>query len=289
MLKLNVFTFFLILSTSFLSACSTPKTPQQVTQVFWQSVLDGKTEEIVKYSTLTDSKQYDHFSKSWENYRPSLGKIVIEGENARIETNFTASADTKDEKRLFTTHLVQRDGNWLVDYARTKEEIQGGVIGNLLGKLGQAGKQLSSQLDETAGNLDIKLKRMGDELEALAKSLDEKTKSSVNKLSDELRKNLLDLEQSIQRALQDKDRNWSEHDRSVLNEVSKDLQNDKNRLANSNVDAIAVSSRNVGEIQQRLSSIDEQISGELKKQWLELSQDFEKNLQEIIDELAEDD
>lgn len=288
MLKRNSLKSFFFLLVLILLSCSAPNTPQQVTQAFWQSVLENKSDGIVKYSTLTDSKQYDHFSKNWQNYQLSFGKVVIDGEDASVECKFSSTSEPGRD-RVFATHLVRRDEKWVVDYAKTNEDIQGGPIGSLLGQITQAGKALSKQLGEEASHLDIKLKQMGEELEALTKSLESKAKPSVDKLAAELRKNLKALEQSIQRALKDKDRNWSEHDRNELTEISADLQKDNDSLANPSVSAIAASSKNVGEIQQRLNSIDEHISGEHKKRWVELSQEFEKKIQDIIDELAEDD
>jgi len=272
-----------------LVACSGPKTPQEVAQAFWKSVLENDVGDIVKYSTLTDAKQYDHFSKNWSGYTATWGKLVIEGEKASVGSRFEISGDKEKETREFTTRLIKRNDQWMVDYASTNEEVQGGVIGNLLGQLSTAGKNLSQQLGEAASGFDIQLKRMGDELDKLAKSLDSKTKKSVDKFADDLRERIEELEQSIQKALKDKDKDWSEDDKKVLNEVSNDLKQDKERLSQPSIEAIASSSKNVGQSQLRLNSLDESGSSDYKKRWRDLTKKFEDSVDDIIDELSNED
>ena len=54
-----------------LSACGKPETPQEVSQVFWQSVIDNDIAAVVKHSTLGSEKGYDAFSRDWTGMIPS--------------------------------------------------------------------------------------------------------------------------------------------------------------------------------------------------------------------------
>ena len=57
-----------------LSSCQSPEAPQQVAQHFWQAVIEDKPDEVVKYSTLVDVKDYDRFSANWGGFQPSRVK-----------------------------------------------------------------------------------------------------------------------------------------------------------------------------------------------------------------------
>ena len=289
MLMLNSKKLVFVLPILFLIACSNPNTPQDVAQEFWQSVISNKPEKVVKYSTLTDSKQFDHFSKNWKGYQFGAGKVVIEGDKASVDSNFTSSAGSDEKPRTFMTRLVHRNQRWIVDYDQTRKEMQGGVIAQVLESVNQAGENLKTQIREIADNLDIKLERMGDELDALSATIDAKAKDNINQFAAEIRESIKKLELSIQQALKDKGNNWSEQDRNTMNEISLGLREDDERLSKPSLGAIAVSSRHVGKIQRQLSAIDNRVSENQKNQWHELSQEIEKQIQQVVDEFTADD
>lgn len=77
-LLLSVCTLLLV------SACFSPKTPQEVTQAFWQAVIEDDKAGVVKYSTLANEKSYARFSHDWNGYQPRWGKLVIDQTRARF-------------------------------------------------------------------------------------------------------------------------------------------------------------------------------------------------------------
>ena len=114
-----------------LSGCFGPSTPAEVGQAFWEAVLADDKSNVVEYSTLTNEKYYDHFSKDWVDYQLSLGKLVIDKQQASIETKLDSPTNSGKENRRFTTYLVLQDNIWKVDYERTGHSIRGGVLGGL--------------------------------------------------------------------------------------------------------------------------------------------------------------
>jgi len=272
-----------IASLSILIACSAPSSPQEVTQAFWDSVVKGDVDDVVKYSTLTDTKQYDNFSKSWEAYSPSVGRITIDSDRASIETKLSAKGNSGEETRAFTTHLVKRDKRWLVEYSDTRDDVQGGPLGGLLGKLDRAGKSLTQQIGEAANDLDIELKRLGEKIEKRADSLDKETRQNIDAISEKMRRHIDELQQSIQRAL--KDNKWSDKDRQVLHEVSDDLNTEQERLSGDDLDSIATSSKNIGKSQRRLNDINAENADGYKKDWNARLIDIRNNISELVDKL----
>lgn len=283
MKKNRIISILGVVSLSFLISCSAPSTPQQVTEAFWNSVVKGDVDDVVKYSTLTDNKQYDNFSKSWEAYSPSLGRITIENDRASIETRLSSSANSDEKTRSFTTHLVKRDNHWLVEYSDTREDVQGGPLGGLLGKLDQAGKSLSRHIGEAASDLEIELKQLGEKIEKRADSLDKETRQNINDISEKMRRHLDELQRSIQRAL--KDKQWSDQDRQALHEISDDLDTEQERLSGDDLDSIATSSRNIGRSQRRLNNINTENADSYKKDWNARLRDIRNNLSELVDKL----
>lgn len=69
--------FALLCAVLMLSACS-EKTPQETAELFWEAVISNDAADALKYSTLTDPREYDGFTRNWTGYQASWGKIVIE-------------------------------------------------------------------------------------------------------------------------------------------------------------------------------------------------------------------
>jgi len=278
--------FVLACAISLLSACFAPQSPQEVTQAFWDAVVQGDAEGAVEYSTLTTGKSYDGFDKEWSGYQPTTGKIVIDGNEASVDSRFIRKTDNGKEQRLFTTHLVRRNEVWLVDYARTAEEVRGGVLGNIFGALTQFGNDLSRQLQSSSSDFNADMERMSKELEEKSNALGEEASKNIDKYGEELRQNIEALKESIDRALNDRNKELSNEDRQVLKEVSADLDKDSDNLAEPTAASVAASSKHLGEAQHKLNTIDSATFADYKAQWRELGKQFEERMQEMLDALS---
>lgn len=276
----------LIVAAFLLSACLPPKTPQEVTEAFWGAVINNDAQNAVEYSTLTDVKDYDGFSKVWTGFKPSWGKVIIDGDEASIVSSFASPENSGMDNREFTTYLVRRDETWKVDYSRTRDSVNGGALGSLFGALSRLGNDLSKQFESSANDFREEMDRMSKELEARSEELGKQSAESINKFAEELRKNIKELEESINRALKDRNNNLSDEDRQKLKEVAKDLDKDQENLADPTPESVAESSINVGKAQQQLNAINNENVDEYKKQWRELSKQLEEEMKRMLDELS---
>lgn len=276
---------FLVCLTLSLSACFGPKTPQEVTQTFWKAVLGHDARNAVKYSTLADEKQYDAFSRDWTGYQASWGRVVIDGNEASVVSEFTAPANSGHQNRKFVTYLVKQDEAWKVDYDRTRMAVRGGVLGSLLDSLGQLGDDLSRQMSTSADNFKIEMDRMSKKLEQMADSFNAEATKSINKYAEELQQSIEDLEQSINRALND-DNDMSDKDRQVLQGVAGDLHRDSEDLARPTVESISRSSSNIGKTQQQLDALNSDSINKYKKEWRTMTRKIEADMRKMLDELA---
>ena len=265
-----------------LSACFSPKSPQQVTQAFWQSVLANDVQDAVEYSTLLDAKQYDGFSRNWDGYQATWGRVVIDGDNANVETRFTKPGEDEASQRVFTTHLVRRKDQWIVDYARTKEELQGGVIGSLLGKLGEVGKEFSEQLEFAAKQLGKDLEHLANELEKQAESLEGQTTKDLEKFAEAFSESIIELRQSLKQALEEYHEQFSEQDRRMLQEVLVELDKDLQQLARPNIRILSEVSKNLAISLQRLETVSTPINTAYKRRWRALGEKVEDDMKFMI-------
>jgi len=268
-----------------LSACFGPQTPQDVTRTFWDAVLNNNVKDAVKYSTLTDAKYYDSFSKDWSGFQPSFGKVTIEQKVASVVTEFASPANSGQDNRSFTTYLVLRNEEWKVDYDQTKNSIHGGPLGDLFSKLNQLGDDLSRQFEASAESFKLEMERMSKELEQMSESFGQHASKSIEKYAEQLRKSIKELEESINRALKEEDNNLSDEDKRVLQDIAADLEQDSENLAEPSVEAVTDGSKNIGETQQQLETIDNDSLDKYRKEWHQLSKQFVEAMRKMIDEL----
>lgn len=281
---LNIFILIGLLAS--LSACMDPDTPQDVTRSFWQAVADNETDDAVKYSTLTDPKYYDAFSKSWQGYQLSIGRIVVEQNQANIVSDLNSPANSGLPDRNLTTYLVMQDGEWKVDYVRTKEMLDGGAIGGLFNKLGKLGEELSTSFQTSVGQMGDDVDDMLIELDQLSRSFSEKATKSLELHADRLRQHIKELEDSINRALIEERERLTEQDKATLQVMAKELNEDRKQLANHSMEAIMQSSQHVVEAQLKLETSSSKALNKYKEEWKMLSQQFEDDLRKMMDELS---
>lgn len=266
-----------------LSACFSQKTPQQVTQAFWQAVISNNAKGAVEYSTLTDEQGYDKFSRDWSGFEPSWGKVVIDGNQASIVSSFYKVDSTGTHNRKLISYLVHQSEQWRVDYARTAKQMRGGSLTNLFDQLGQT---ISDQLTASSKDISAEMEHMGEELEAISDSINQQASESINRHAEDLRRRIDELAESVQRALKEQHRKLSDKDRRTLNEVADDLNKDSEKLSRPGIQSITDGSKSVGKAQQRLVAMDDEAVGEYKQQWQQWQDEFEADLHEIFAEFS---
>lgn len=216
----NIWTLIVATLTGLLlSSCHSPETPQQVTQSFWQAVIEDKPDEVVKYSTLVNVKDYDRFSTDWIGFQPGLGKITIENNSASVVSQFTAPAGADLKQRKLITYLLLQNQEWKVDYQKTRDAMKTDKAGSLFGKLNQIGKELQKQLENSADEFNSEIEQLGEKLQELSDQLGSDAAEGVEKFADELEKSIKQLEESIDRSLKDRRKRVPEQREGDLQEV----------------------------------------------------------------------
>jgi len=245
----------LFLTTFFLTGCFGPESPQDVARKFWESVITHNVDDAIKHSTLVEAKSYDAFNKKWDGYQPVMGKIVINGNQAEVETELSQINDTGKNQQKLNTYLVKQDGQWKVDYVRTAESIDGGALGHFLGQLDEMSKKLSDTLKDSSDKFRVEMLRLENELKTLAKSAGDEANKILEQYGTELKKSIEELAESIDRALKEHDDDLSEDDKQTLLKVSDDLNKSQQTLSEPSASNINQSGHHMIQVQQQLDKI----------------------------------
>ncbi|MFO7594091.1 MAG: hypothetical protein R6X15_08630 [Pseudomonadota bacterium] len=276
----------LLAAALLLSACFAPKTPQEVTQSFWRAVISDDVGEAVSHSTLTDARDYDAFSLDWSGFQPTWGRVIIEGDEARIESEFSKGEGQTVETREFITYLVRRNDVWKVDYLRTAESLRAGPLERLFGQLGELGESLSRQFGNTSQEINEEMMRLGDRLKQQSESLSREMSEGIERYSEELRRSLEELAESVERALEERERSLSESDKRTLKEVASDLNEGSENLEKPSIDSLVESSQSATSARLRLSTLDDEAVGRYRQQWREWQEEFEAELEAMFAALS---
>jgi len=276
----------LICSILLLSACVGQKTPQEVAQAFWESVIRNDSDRAVKYSTLTEARDYDSFSRNWSDFRPSLGRVVIDGDEANIATEVSRSGNSGADSRKFVTYLVRQDDEWKVDYSRTGRAVRGGALASLFAQLDQLGNEISDQFRASSNDLSEEMARMNEQFAELSETIGQRSSETLRIYGRQLRRSIRKLADSVQRALEEQEKRLSDRDRRVLTEVVSDLDEGSENLSEPTIQSITEAGESVGTAQRQLASTDDDVVGQYKEQWREWEETFAADMRKAFEELS---
>lgn len=148
--------FFLILQ---LCGCQSPKSPEEVTSAFWTAFSKGDIETAKRYGT--DNSQ-DQITK--EDIQKAIafktGRIVINGDNASVETFMTENSRTA----TFNTDLVKENNRWKVDLQKTRLNMSAMPLDGIFKSLEKLGENFNKQLERQIPLFEKQIENLGEEL-----------------------------------------------------------------------------------------------------------------------------
>ena len=284
--KFRYLAFVMLCAALLLSGCVGPKTPQEVAKAFWHAVIENDAGEVAKYSTLSNPQDFDGFGLDWHGFTPVWGRVIIDGDQASIVTEFSSPSSNEAEKRKCVTYLVRRNDVWKVDYKLTGTDLHGGALGALFGQLNQLGTEISKSLGASVNELNLEMERLSRKLRDMTDAFSQQATKIIDKYSGELQHIMRQLAESINRALQDKNNHLSDKDRQTMTEVVADLDTSSKSLANPSTQTVTESNKQMGMAQQRLDSINRGVADDYKTQWQTLGRQFATVMRDMLDELA---
>jgi methyl-accepting chemotaxis protein len=191
--KITFKLIFLSLICLFITGCDEGLYPIEVSEGFWRAVKDKDINAIEKYSTK-DSLTGDELR---ENILPLdeiiLGKTVIDGDGAWVDTTVTISGD-KPYTLPIKTVLIRKNKQWKVDYQATMKWVSKGssvysVISGIKNMMGE----LAAGLNQSMEDVQKAIPEIKEEIKRIEESLLE----HVPELKKQIEEFVEDLEEAI--------------------------------------------------------------------------------------------
>lgn len=171
--------------------------PQQVAERFWSAVTarDAAAARALVTEASRDAVALD--GEVLPVGDVELGRIVIDGDTARIDTAATVLGDEPLRVPLVT--YLQREGErWRVDYRRTVDFLSNDSdIGRAIAKLRELNSRLAEGLDQSMAELEQRLP----ELEREARRFKEELAEKLPAMRTELEAMAKRLQQALEEAL----------------------------------------------------------------------------------------
>lgn len=275
----------LITVTFLLSACSGPETPQEVSEAFWQSMLEGHAGDANTYSTLVDDAAFDSFERDWQGVHVEWGRVVIDGHQASVDTTLRGLKG-QSEPRETTTYLVKKDEQWLVDYYRTGDALaRGPLFDGVLGELEQFGRDLQARWSQQSSEMAREIERLNQDLEQHAEQANENFSDLVKEYGEKLEQHLDALSRSIEEALRDHP-SAPPQDRRRLNQAVLRLDAQRDNLDEPSLQSVARSSRTAVQTQLELSQLSNEFAG-YKAEWQQRVAEMEEELVDFLHQMRQ--
>lgn len=275
----------LVSVTFLLSACSGPETPQEVSEAFWQSMLEGDADDANTFSTLVDNSAFDSFERDWQGVNVDWGRVVIDGHEASVDTTIRGLKG-QSEPREISTYLVRKDDQWLVDYYRTGDALdREPLFGEVLGKLERLGEDLQARWSQKSSEMAREIERLNEDLEQQAEQANDRFSSLLQEYAEQLEQQLEALSRSIEEALQAHPSAPPE-DRRRLNQAVLRLDAQRENLEEPNLQSVARSSQTAVETQLELTRLGDKFAG-YKAEWQQRVAELEAELADFIRRLGQ--
>ena len=191
--KISIKIILLSLIILFGSGCDDRLYPIEVSEGFWRAVKNKDTEGIEKYSTKNVSKE----NESIENILPldeiTLGKTVIDGDSAWVDTTVTISGD-KPFTIPLRTMLIRENKQWKVDYDSTVKLIsKGSTVSSVINSIKNMSEDLAEELNQSMEGIEKAIPEIKEEVDKIEESLLE----HVPELKKQIEKFVEDLKDAI--------------------------------------------------------------------------------------------
>ena len=191
--KITFKLMFLSLICLSITGCDEGLYPIDVSEGFWRAVKDKDINAIEKYST-EDSLTGDELS---ENILPLdeiiLGKTVIDGDGAWVDTTVTISGD-KPYTLPIKTVLIRENKQWKVDYQATMKWVsKGSSVYSVISSIKNMTEELAAELNQSMEDIQKAIPEIKKEVERIEESLLE----YVPELKKQVEEFVEDLEEAI--------------------------------------------------------------------------------------------
>jgi hypothetical protein len=286
-MKLNLIQLgSLLLLATLLTGCGKKaETVPEVTKVFWDAVITDDSDDALEYSTLDSEEQFDRYNRDWLNMTPSWGQIVIDGDEARVNTQVSTPDGTGAGMLFFVTYLVKSDQGWIVDYERTGKGVgASGAVVDFVDKITTLGDDIQKQVEQTSENVAIEMTTIVEQLDRMTEEYQEQADKAIADTADSMRKLLDEFSESLEKAIEDlQGPGVTEAEtRAEMEQSVEQLQSSSNELKNPSLDAIANSGQQVIDVTEKLARSSNEKLEKYSAQWEHILEQFELEMEKLV-------
>ncbi|MCP3851311.1 MAG: hypothetical protein GY694_13875 [Gammaproteobacteria bacterium] len=181
----TVSVLLILLSLLFAQACTPqkPNTPLTVAQAFWSAALKGDTEAAKQLMTPQSRPNFKLILRNQKDF-VELGEQSISMTEATILTQITRHSsnasgnDSHQTKTALRTILINQNGQWLVDFNKTRDSMLGSELQSVIDKLSQTMRE----------TIDKGVKVMGDSVKDELQKFDQSLQETLQDLNQEIEK-----------------------------------------------------------------------------------------------------
>lgn len=305
----KIYLVILLFASVWLTACSKPKTPQEVSKAFWYAVIENKVDDVVTYSTLASNDEYDAFSRTWTGMIPSWGKVIIDETESRVHTHVSSPDAAQSEMLYFVTYLTRQGEEWKVDYTKTARVVRASsAVTDFVNRITTMGNDISQQLDEAGEELSLQMEIVGDELSqqledagdtlnnemllmneqlmAFSDSLDEQAERAIEEYSQLLQQHMKSLADSINNAISEQGDSVTPGDRQKMEQSIEDLNRSSSQLLQPDMKSIVESGEVIVITRENLTSVDDATFSQYQDQWQSWIEKARTDLHNLLDDLS---
>ena len=188
----NLCPVLLILLIMANAGCGQPRTPQEVSAIFWKSIQARDLNLLYKSVDSDSVKKYklDDMPAIGQVY---LGETEIEGNRARVETTVVMK-DKGNMEIPAKTILINDSNRWKVDYDATLQSLSmNNDIADLLSHMDDLGEKFMESFNEVIDEYQKTLP----EIERELKKLEDNIKSHVPEMKERLEEFAREIEKAI--------------------------------------------------------------------------------------------
>ena len=176
-----------------LLGCARPLAPQDVADRFWRAVITQHAAKIRRYVVERDQTMLKDDPEILPISEFELGRVVIDGDAATIETRITLDGDKPVALKIDTV-LVLEGEHWRVDYATTVNDVSTqSQLAQVIGQIEDLGGALKDGIDKSMDEM----KKVLPEIERQLSRIEAEIKQRMPELRERLEAFSKDLEESL--------------------------------------------------------------------------------------------
>ncbi|MBI4006432.1 MAG: hypothetical protein HY356_07150 [Gammaproteobacteria bacterium] len=167
-------TFTFLIFNLVLYGCAANLTPIEVSERFWTAVQNKDVRAVRNYVSSASLDKKDLTENILPIGEVSLGRTVIDGEQAWVDTTVAISGDDPFKLPLKTV-LLQENKQWKVDYDATVASVSSsGAVARVMGNLTDLSRQFADGLDRSLTEIQKTLPQVQKEIGKIEENLRER-------------------------------------------------------------------------------------------------------------------